>query len=91
MADVGEDRLVVHDEHREDPSLAFALSRLAPGPDHADARSGSSGTCERPDYGTLVNQQLVAAAERRGPGDLAALLDVRVDLDRDLRSERRRY
>src|ERR1700761_8800908 len=32
VADVGEDRLVVHDEHRDDPSLAFALSRLASGP-----------------------------------------------------------
>jgi 2-oxoglutarate ferredoxin oxidoreductase subunit beta len=29
---------------------------------------------QRPDYGSLVNQQLVAAAERKGPGDLAALL-----------------
>jgi 2-oxoglutarate ferredoxin oxidoreductase subunit beta len=29
VADVGEDALVVHDAHREDPSLAFALSRLA--------------------------------------------------------------
>ena len=74
VADVGEDRLVVHDEHREDPSLAFALSRLATGPDLADARSACSATCERPDYGALVNQQLVAAAERKGPGDLAALL-----------------
>jgi 2-oxoglutarate ferredoxin oxidoreductase subunit beta len=29
LADVGEDAVVVHDAHREDPSLAFALSRLA--------------------------------------------------------------
>ena len=29
VAAVGEDALVVHDAHREDPSLAFALSRLA--------------------------------------------------------------
>ena len=27
-----EDRLLVHDEHRDDPTLAFALSRLATGP-----------------------------------------------------------
>ena len=32
VADVGEDRLLVHDEHRDDPSLAFALSRLADTP-----------------------------------------------------------
>jgi len=29
VADVGEDRLLVHDETREDPALAFALSRLS--------------------------------------------------------------
>jgi 2-oxoglutarate ferredoxin oxidoreductase subunit beta len=29
VANVGEDALLVHDAHRDDPSLAFALSRLA--------------------------------------------------------------
>ena len=33
VADVGEDALVVHDAHRDDPSLAFALSRLSATPD----------------------------------------------------------
>ena len=28
VAEVGEDALLVHDAHRADPSLAFALSRL---------------------------------------------------------------
>ena len=32
VADVGEDALLVHDAHREDPSLAFALSRLVDAP-----------------------------------------------------------
>ncbi len=32
VADVGEDALLVHDETREDPSIAFMLSRLARGP-----------------------------------------------------------
>jgi 2-oxoglutarate ferredoxin oxidoreductase subunit beta len=73
VADVGEDRLVVHDEQREDPSLAFALSRLASGPT-TPTPVGVFRAVERPDYGTMVNQQLVAAAERRGPGDLDALL-----------------
>ena len=36
VAEVGEAALVVHDAHREDPSLAFALSRLA------DARAVST-------------------------------------------------
>ncbi len=73
VADVGEDRLVVHDEQREDPSLAFALSRLASGPT-TPTPVGVFRALERPDYGTMLNQQLVAAAERRGPGDLDALL-----------------
>jgi 2-oxoglutarate ferredoxin oxidoreductase subunit beta len=73
VAEVGEDRLVVHDEHRDDPSLAFALSRLASGPT-TPTPIGVFRDVQRPDYGSLVNQQLVAAAERKGPGDLAALL-----------------
>jgi len=28
----------------------------------------------RPDYGEAVNQQVAAAQQQRGPGDLAALL-----------------
>ena len=36
----GRGRLLVHDEHREDPSLAFALSRLATGPTDAHADRG---------------------------------------------------
>ncbi len=73
VADVGPDRLLVHDEHREDPSLAFALSRLASGP-HSPTPIGVFRDVERADYGTLVDQQLVAAVERKGPGDLASLL-----------------
>jgi 2-oxoglutarate ferredoxin oxidoreductase subunit beta len=33
VADVGADALVVHDAHRDDPSLAFELSRLSSSPD----------------------------------------------------------
>ena len=32
IADVGEDAVLVHDEHRTDPTVAFALSRLADHP-----------------------------------------------------------
>jgi 2-oxoglutarate ferredoxin oxidoreductase subunit beta len=73
VADVGVERLLVHDEHLEDPSVAFALSRLASGPT-MPTPIGVFRAVERPDYGTLVNQQLIAAAESKGPGDLAALL-----------------
>jgi 2-oxoglutarate ferredoxin oxidoreductase subunit beta len=73
VAEVGEERLLVHDEHRPDPSVAFALSRLADGPT-TPTPIGVFREISRPDYGQLVNQQLMAAAERKGPGDLAELL-----------------
>jgi 2-oxoglutarate ferredoxin oxidoreductase subunit beta len=73
IADVGEDSLVVHDEHRSDPALAFALSRLASGPT-MPTPIGVFRDVERSTYEVEVQRQLAAAAERQGPGDLAALL-----------------
>ena len=73
VANYGEERLIVHDEHREDPSLAFALSRVATGPT-MPTPIGVFRDVDRADYGTLVDQQLAAAVGAKGPGDLAALL-----------------
>jgi 2-oxoglutarate/2-oxoacid ferredoxin oxidoreductase subunit beta len=73
VADVGEDRLLVHDEHRQDPSLAFALSRLADAPT-VPTPVGVFRDVERPIYEGEVQRQLVGASEQRGPGDLAALI-----------------
>jgi 2-oxoglutarate ferredoxin oxidoreductase subunit beta len=73
VAEVGEQSLVVHDEASPDPTLAFALSRLASGP-YSPTPIGVFRAVERPDYGSLVQGQLVEAAARKGPGDLAALL-----------------
>ena len=72
-ADVGEDRLLVHDEHRDDPSLAFALSRLADTPT-VPTPVGVFRDVERPIYEGEVQRQLVGAQEQRGPGDLEALI-----------------
>jgi 2-oxoglutarate ferredoxin oxidoreductase subunit beta len=71
--DVGVDRLVVHDEHRSDPSLAFALSRLAEHPE-TPTPVGVFRAIERPTYGAALQQQLVEASAKSGPGDLDALL-----------------
>lgn len=73
VADVGEDALLVHDETREDPSIAFMLSRLAQGP-YEPTPVGVFRAVDRPEYGEGVNQQLAAAQDDRGPGDLHALL-----------------
>jgi 2-oxoglutarate/2-oxoacid ferredoxin oxidoreductase subunit beta len=73
VADVGEDAILVHDERRPEPGLAFLLSRLARGPSEPTP-IGVFRAVERPDYGSLVDQQRVGARKRQGPGDLAALL-----------------
>jgi 2-oxoglutarate/2-oxoacid ferredoxin oxidoreductase subunit beta len=71
--EVGEEALVVHDEAREDPGLAFALSRLSRGP-FEPTPVGVFRAVERPEYGSQVSRQIAAAQEQRGPGDLGALL-----------------
>jgi len=72
-ADVGEDKLLVHDEHRDDPSLAFALSRVADGPSQPTP-IGVFRDVQRPVYGDGIEHQLRVAAEQQGPGDLERLL-----------------
>lgn len=73
VAAVGEDALLVHDEHRDDPSLAFALSRLAHGP-YEPTPIGVFRDVDRSEYGEAMAAQIVDAQARRGPGDLATLL-----------------
>jgi 2-oxoglutarate ferredoxin oxidoreductase subunit beta len=73
VATVGTDRLLVHDERRDDPSLAFALSRLAEGPTQPTP-FGVFRAVERPVYGDAVEAQLRSAAERQGPGELTKLI-----------------
>ena len=73
VEEVGEAAILVHDEQRDDPGLAFTLSRLSRGP-FEPTPIGVFRAVERPDYGTSVSQQLAAAQERNGPGDLRALL-----------------
>jgi 2-oxoglutarate ferredoxin oxidoreductase subunit beta len=73
VADVGADALLVHDEHRTDPALAFALSRLSSAPT-MPTPVGVFRDVERPTYEAEVQRQVVNAVERQGPGDLAALI-----------------
>ncbi|HLG92759.1 MAG TPA: 2-oxoacid:ferredoxin oxidoreductase subunit beta, partial [Acidimicrobiales bacterium] len=73
VADVGEDNLLVHDETLADPSLAFALSRLAAGP-FEPTPIGVFRAVERPDYGSEMDRQLLEAQKAKGPGELSKLL-----------------
>jgi 2-oxoglutarate ferredoxin oxidoreductase subunit beta len=72
VADVGEEALLVHDEARQDPGLAFMLSRLATGP-HEPTPIGVFRAVEAPDYAEETDRQITAARAGR-QGDLAALL-----------------
>ena len=73
VADVGEEALLVHDEKRDDPGLAFQLSRLSRGP-YEPTPIGVFRAVERTDYGAAMGEQLEEARRRSGPGDVEALL-----------------
>ncbi len=65
VAEVGEEALLVHDEAREDPSLAFTLSRLARGP-YEPTPIGVFRAVDRPEFGAEIGRP---AARRPGaPG-----------------------
>ena len=53
VADVGEDAILVHDAHRDDPGLAFALARLSHD-DHSATPFGVFRSVDRADYGAMV-------------------------------------
>jgi 2-oxoglutarate ferredoxin oxidoreductase subunit beta len=71
VAEVGEDALVVHDA--DDPSLAYALARLADRPT-GPTPIGVIRASDRPTYAEGVGEELASAREGVGNDDLAALL-----------------
>jgi 2-oxoglutarate/2-oxoacid ferredoxin oxidoreductase subunit beta len=72
-ADTPAELVYVHDAHVENPATAFALAHLSTGPTHPTA-IGVFRDVRRPAYGELMEQQIGAATERMGAGDLAKLL-----------------
>jgi 2-oxoglutarate ferredoxin oxidoreductase subunit beta len=73
VAEKGEDAILVHDETRDDPGLAFLLSRLSHGP-YEPTPVGVFRAVRRPTYGEEVEAQVAAATAKQGEGDLADLL-----------------
>jgi 2-oxoglutarate/2-oxoacid ferredoxin oxidoreductase subunit beta len=73
VAEAGEDSLIVHDAHVDDPSYAFALSRLD-NADFAHTPIGVFRSVERASYDDRMAEQIDAVRQRSGDGDLAALL-----------------
>src|SRR5438309_1173898 len=65
--------VLVHDVAHESPSLAFALSRVTQDT-HGGTPVGVFRDVVRPVYDELMAGQIAEATEKRGHGDLAALL-----------------
>jgi len=69
----GDGEPLVWDAHRDDPSLAFTMSRLTLAKWNA-APLGIFRAVERPVYDDEMSTQLDEAKQKKGEGDLAALL-----------------
>ena len=65
--------VLVHSARHETSALAFALSRVSQ-EKHGGTPVGIFRNVERPVYDDLMAEQLAAAGEKRGKGDLAELL-----------------
>jgi 2-oxoglutarate/2-oxoacid ferredoxin oxidoreductase subunit beta len=66
--------VLVHRAGADDPSQAFALSRLSDPGSLARTPIGVFRSVERPTYDDLMSRQLEQTVETQGPGDLGALL-----------------
>jgi 2-oxoglutarate/2-oxoacid ferredoxin oxidoreductase subunit beta len=73
VAAVGEEALVVHDEHTEHSSLAYSLSRLSHTP-HGPTPIGIFRDVERPVYDALMAEQIETTRQELGEGELGKLL-----------------
>jgi 2-oxoglutarate ferredoxin oxidoreductase subunit beta len=73
VAAVGEDALLVHDAHADNPSLAFELAQLAPTP-IGPTPIGVFRSVDRPVYGETLMQEREEARGRIGPDDVDRLL-----------------
>ena len=74
VADVGEDALVVHDAHRDDPSFAFELSRLSSSPD-GPTPIGIFRDVSRPVSGQELTHDLAVARAGADDATLDAVLN----------------
>ncbi len=73
VAGVGVENLLVHDEHREEPSLAFMLAHIAGGPTQPTP-IGIFRDVKRPVYGEAMEAQIADAKARLGEGSVETLL-----------------
>jgi 2-oxoglutarate ferredoxin oxidoreductase subunit beta len=69
VAKVGENAVLVHDAHAENPEVAFALSRLADPTTLDRTVMGVLRDVARPAYNDLMHGQIDAAKQDEGDGD----------------------
>ena len=74
MTPANEADLVVHDAHAEDPSLAFALSRMSDPIKLNNTPIGVFRDVNREVYDRQMSEQLEAVTAKLGAGDLAKVL-----------------
>ncbi|MGO4956280.1 2-oxoacid:ferredoxin oxidoreductase subunit beta [Luteococcus sp. Sow4_B9] len=77
VSEVGLDKILVHDEHHADPSLAFALSRLTDGGVMHRSPIGVFRNVERPAYDDLAREQILVAHGDRTASGLQAMVNGR--------------
>jgi 2-oxoglutarate ferredoxin oxidoreductase subunit beta len=70
---VGESDLLVHDESHPDPTYAFLLSRMDSNPGFPTP-IGVLRSVDAPRYETEINDQIRQVTEKKGKGELGALL-----------------
>jgi 2-oxoglutarate ferredoxin oxidoreductase subunit beta len=70
VAEVGEERLLVHDEKAEEPTMAYFLSRM--GPPNFPTPVGVFRSVDKPIHDQLLMEQVRAAEARQAP-DVNAL------------------
>ena len=73
VADVGLQAIHVHNPTNEDPSSAFALSRISHGP-YGPTPIGIFRQVQRETYTDSVQRQLVEMQAKKGPGELSELV-----------------
>ncbi len=73
VADVGKDALLVHDAHRQEPSLAFELAHLSARPT-GPTPIGVFRSVSRPVYGQELAVELEEARSKVGPEELEKVL-----------------
>jgi 2-oxoglutarate ferredoxin oxidoreductase subunit beta len=74
LAEIDPDKIVIHDAHIQDPTYAFALSRLSGSSlDHVPV--GVFRDVERAPFSELIHQQIADVVAREGKGELGALLN----------------